>query len=89
MARQTITPGVRPLVAFDNALRNALFTGMSLTRIRPSWCHKLKRIDNWKQHASSLCTLAQCSRRRRWFCVRGILYRNPCAQPTLQQTSPN
>ncbi|GFX04187.1 hypothetical protein TNCV_3973361 [Trichonephila clavipes] len=56
-----------------------------MTRIRPSWCHKLK-LDSSEEttccqsERQLLCTLAQCSRRRRWFCVRGILYKGILAR---------
>ncbi|GFV40512.1 hypothetical protein TNCV_2500391 [Trichonephila clavipes] len=81
MAPQTITSGVRPL------WRSIMHSGMrrSPARIRPSWCHKLKRDLSEKTTCCQLarqllCTLAQCSRRRRWFCVRGILHKGILAR---------
>ncbi|GFV13079.1 uncharacterized protein TNCV_4714041 [Trichonephila clavipes] len=56
-----------------------------ITRIRPSWSLKLKRDSSektiWCQSAcQALCSGAHCRRSRRWFAVRGILYKGTLAR---------
>ncbi|GFX45812.1 uncharacterized protein TNCV_934511 [Trichonephila clavipes] len=51
----------------------------------PSWFHKLKRDSSekttWCQSASqALCSLDHCRRSRRYFAVRGILYKGTIAR---------
>ncbi|GFY18384.1 uncharacterized protein TNCV_2396131 [Trichonephila clavipes] len=55
-----------------------------LTRMRPSWSHILKHDlyekRTWCQSTfQALCSRTHCRRSRRWFAMRGILYKGTIA----------
>ncbi|GFY30873.1 hypothetical protein TNCV_3120331 [Trichonephila clavipes] len=87
--------GCSSTVAFDNALRNAPFTGIEpdsnsaimVPQIEAGFVRKRRPAAN--QHASSYAHWPSVVAGGDSF-ARGILHKGiPCAQPTLQQTSTN